>query len=1035
MLTHNCNFTCTTTGPLSVYVDRLKQVYQAPPPTWDPLPQCGHIKLAMIREKGKRRGGADETMVRHQVKGEVEAIVASRVPIEVDRIFDSGLFDKERQVILVEGPPGGGKTSLTYHYSQEWIAGNLSMFDVVAVVHLRTLDATQTSTLPDLLLLACASGNDKEITTDMIQRYVIKCPRLLLVLDGWDETPNELRKPSFVTEILQSIMPQSKILITSRPESSVHLHGLANRVEIVGFSQENIHKYFQKALSTELDHDKVEDGCRKLREHFRNHPVIQSCCSIPLNAAILAHLFLTDHCLPSTRHELFLMLVLSRINRELQERYSCGDVTVLSLDDLPCKHKTALSHICVLAFEGVKQNKVVFPQEELVRLKLPLDLSALGLLQIVSSFGRIGQTSYRYFIHLSIQELLAAYHISQLGEDEQVKVFEDLLHKPRFSPVLQFYAAFTRLTNQGVQDTILRRSYSNYKFTSKGVHVTDFDNKQHILLTIMRCYFEANSQDQLLFQKIVQRLNGRLWIDDVALTPFDCMSVGYFLAFAPRVGKMLNVELHFCSIDNHSLGLLLGELSKHDEACPAGVLQGVTYLNIEHNNIGDDGIAHLASALRANTTMKVLDISNNHGIAANGAKSLGRALSVNSSLQELNISRTSIGDEGVAHIANALQTNTTLKVLHAKNCYISCKGAKSLGRALSINSSLEMLNISIGDEGVAHIANALQRNTTMKVLDVANCGISDKGAESLARALSVNSSLEELDISGTSIGNEGVAHIANALQKNTTLKILDVANCGISDKGAGSLARALSVNSSLKELNISGTSIGDGVSHIANALQANSIMKVLDVANCGISDKGTESLARALAASSSLEELDISFNCIGDNGIAHIATALQANNTLKSLTLDDDTYIVTDKAALSLAATLTTNTSMEVMMLRWTSAHPDTTLKKMAECVMKSTLRELKLVINIPQLSDKPQVSVEEARQWHHHVEVGGKEFIVSLEASCLKSFSLKHCNFIYSLDKLKSQVRMSLERAAASVNLKRKMNYLPEIELSIYIE
>ena len=89
----------------------------------------------MIREKGKRRGGADETMVRHQVKGEVEAIVACRELIEVDRIFDSGLFDEERQVILVEGPPGGGKTSLTYHYSQEWAAGNLSMFDVVAVVH------------------------------------------------------------------------------------------------------------------------------------------------------------------------------------------------------------------------------------------------------------------------------------------------------------------------------------------------------------------------------------------------------------------------------------------------------------------------------------------------------------------------------------------------------------------------------------------------------------------------------------------------------------------------------------------------------------------------------------------------------------------------------------------------------------------------------------------------------------------------------------------------------------------------------------
>ena len=467
----------------------------------------------------------------------------------------------------------------------------------------------------------------------------MKCPRLLFVLDGWDEVPNQLRKPSFVTKILQSIKRQSEILITSRPESTVDLHSLANRVEIVGFSQENICEYFQRALSTELDHDKVEDGCRKLREHFRNHPVIQSCCSIPLNAAILAHLFLTDQSLPSTRHELFLMLVLSRINREVQNRYSQKDIAVLSLDDLPCEYKIVLKNICVLAFEGVKQNKVIFPQEELARLKLPLDLPALGVLQIVKSFSRIGQTSYRYFIHLSIQELLAAYHISQLGEDEQVKVFEDLLDEPRFSAVLQFYAAFTRLTNQGV------RSIMDYIYNLPSVLA---------LLTYLRCFFEAQIQDPLLYQQLVPRLNGKMNFFANALSPFDCISFGYFLAFALRAGR-LSVALESCSIDDHSLGLLLGELSRHAEACPAGddVLQGVTALSIKDNNIGDDGMARLATALQANTTMKILGISHNRGIAVNGAKSLGRALSVNSSLEELDISYTSIGDEGVAHFANA----------------------------------------------------------------------------------------------------------------------------------------------------------------------------------------------------------------------------------------------------------------------------------------------------------------------------------------------------------------------------------------------
>ena len=68
------------------------------------------------------------------------------------------------------------------------------------------------------------------------------------------------------------------------------------------------------------------------------------------------------------------------------------------------------------------------------------------------------------------------------------------------------------------------------------------------------------------------------------------------------------MALASCNIDDHSLDLLL-ECSNQNEACPAGVLQGVTELNISSNNIGDDGIARLATALQANTTMKILHIS------------------------------------------------------------------------------------------------------------------------------------------------------------------------------------------------------------------------------------------------------------------------------------------------------------------------------------------------------------------------------------------------------------------------------------------
>ena len=61
-----------------------------------------------------------------------------------------------------------------------------------------------------------------------------------------------------------------------------------------------------------------------------------------------------------------------------------------SLDELPRDLRNQLIRLSILAFEGVKQNKVVFTKEDLVRQNLPHDISGLGLLQIVDSFVATG---------------------------------------------------------------------------------------------------------------------------------------------------------------------------------------------------------------------------------------------------------------------------------------------------------------------------------------------------------------------------------------------------------------------------------------------------------------------------------------------------------------------------------------------------------------------------------------------------------------------------------------------------------------------
>ena len=273
----------------------------------------------MIKEKGKRCG-SDKTIAESRVEGNVDKLLTIKVPVDSNKIFDAGTFDNDRQVILVEGVGGMGKTNLAYQYAQKWSEGNLSTFDAVALVHLRNLNEHEVNhILPHLLFLA--TGNRMKPMSMKMARFLVDKHKILIILDGWDESPASIRKPSFLRDLLLSVSPQTKILITSRPDFSLDLHGLANRVEILGFTKGDIHNYFKSALKSHLPNSEVKSACDKLNSHFHRYPVIESCCYVPLNAAILAYIYLNrDQSLPVTRCELFQELVLCCIVRELETR-------------------------------------------------------------------------------------------------------------------------------------------------------------------------------------------------------------------------------------------------------------------------------------------------------------------------------------------------------------------------------------------------------------------------------------------------------------------------------------------------------------------------------------------------------------------------------------------------------------------------------------------------------------------------------------------------------------------------------------------
>ena len=573
--------------PCAEFVTILRQVYRTvQPPTWDPLPQCQHVKLAMIKEKGKRCG-SDKTIVESRVKGNIDQAMTKKEPVDSDRIFDAGTFDDDRQVILVEAVGGMGKTSLAYRYAQKWAEGKFSTFDAVALVRLRDLNEHDVREvdhriLPHLLFLATDNRISKKKA-----RLLVDKQKTLLILDGWDESPASICK-LVLKHLLRSVSPQTRILITSRPDFSLDLHGLANRVEILGFTKVDIHNYFENALKSHLPNSEVKSASDKLSSHFRRYPVIESCCYVPLNAAILAYIYLKrDQTLPVTRCELFQELVLCCIVRELDTRQPDRDLEDFSsFEDLPADLKDQLHNLSELAFKGVMENKIVFTQKEFV------SHSTLGLLHSVQGFGSIGRKLVTCnFIHLAVQELLAAYYISRLKPAEHSEQFETLLNDNLKFPVLQFYAGLTRLANESVRNLI-----------------TGFDFDQtakswRCLLAILNCIFEAQIHDQSFFEQMIRCLKFRVYLLFLFLSPMDILSVHYFLSSVRIMARgQIDLNISGCIIDGEGLRMVLGE-----HADTSGILESVEILRVAYTAIGID---YIVRALTFNSTIKTLVAGN-----------------------------------------------------------------------------------------------------------------------------------------------------------------------------------------------------------------------------------------------------------------------------------------------------------------------------------------------------------------------------------------------------------------------------------------
>ena len=408
---------------------------------WLPSPTRKFFNLAIIKKERIHRGNIDNELIHKSIRGQIDDILLAKSPIDLENIFKN--IEGERKIILIDGAPGSGKSTLAVHICQRWGKGELFQeFTVVILVHLRDPAVQSAKSIADLL--PCP-----DIESAQQVESVIKSSNgrgILWVMDGWDELPLPLRNQSFLRDMIApphiSPITLSSVIVTSRSISSSELSELVtSRIEVLGFSSDEQRQYFTECLNGDT---KAVDA---LLERLNENPAIEGSCFLPLNASIIAHLYLSDGSLPDTVHGIFSTFVRHILSRYLCEKLgkSQEHSGIVSLENLPRELQDPFDQLCRIAFKGTTENKVTYCQSDIEDVKDWVVICDMGLLQATPSIISDGKIVYYNFIHLSVQEFLTALYIARLPASRQISTFGSLFEDSRFSSVFCYYAAITKL--------------------------------------------------------------------------------------------------------------------------------------------------------------------------------------------------------------------------------------------------------------------------------------------------------------------------------------------------------------------------------------------------------------------------------------------------------------------------------------------------------------------------------------------------------------------------------------------------------------
>ena len=210
--------------------------------------------------------------------------------------LSSVLREEGRQVVLIEGPPGSGKTTLTWHLYQQWAEGKLlRQFSLLIPISPSTTGA-ETACLEDII----PYHQSKKVRANVTDAIAEKEGKgVCFVIDSWDEMPHSAKwQHSYLYQFLKGevgySLPHCSIVVTSRPAASSMLRTCATTIlRLAEFDSLKIEEFTDKSMDT--------DSASRFLEILEEKPELHALCHLPLNITIAVYLYKTSNQeLPST---------------------------------------------------------------------------------------------------------------------------------------------------------------------------------------------------------------------------------------------------------------------------------------------------------------------------------------------------------------------------------------------------------------------------------------------------------------------------------------------------------------------------------------------------------------------------------------------------------------------------------------------------------------------------------------------------------------------------------------------------------------